>query len=263
MEAFAGHTVCRRRDEHGLLEVVETDTTRTLYFGTPAKQSSMALEAPHRLALSYTRAMAAALLFNPRPRSALLIGLGGGSLARFLLHHLPDCRVDAAEPRSAVIDIAREHFALAEHPRLRIFPVGGAEFLAGQPPDTYDLILVDAFDASGLAAEVTTDSFMQACHSVLTADGVLSVNLWASRRELCRDQFRLLADRFDNQVLRLPVERRGNVIALARHRPWDAGLKGLRSRAAELQARYEMNFPGLLRSLRRHNTSLLRRMLWP
>jgi spermidine synthase len=54
---------------------------RHLHVGGRAIQSAMRLDAPDDLALAYTRAMMAALLFQPQPRDVVLIGLGGGSLA--------------------------------------------------------------------------------------------------------------------------------------------------------------------------------------
>ncbi|MGA7800846.1 MAG: spermidine synthase [Gammaproteobacteria bacterium] len=265
MEAHAGDTICRRRDDTGVLEVVDDAITRTLYFGTPAKQSSMLLTNPRALALSYTRAMCACLLFQNAPRRVLLVGLGGGSLARFLLHHFPDCRIDAIEPRAAVIEIAREFFALPDDPRLTVIPSDGIAYLQRRSPGTprYDLILVDAFDARGLAAGVATGGFCDACRDALTESGVLTINLWATDSRDFRQGYRCLRSAFEDQVLRLPVEQRGNVIALAfPHRIGTATLRELRTKAAQLEERYGLEFTALLRGLRRHNTGLLRRIFW-
>ena len=56
---------------------------RSLHVGGEAIQSTMKLGDPYALALDYTRCMMAFLLFHPQPREALMIGLGGGSLAKF------------------------------------------------------------------------------------------------------------------------------------------------------------------------------------
>ena len=92
MHRYGGIVIHQSRDEHGTIEVVEDGAYRSLHFGSEPKQSSMELHNPIRLALTYTRAMTAALLFNDAPRSVLLIGLGGGSLAKFLLHHALEMR---------------------------------------------------------------------------------------------------------------------------------------------------------------------------
>ena len=64
------------------VEVSEEDGVRSLHLGGDAIQSSIRLDRPDELALDYTRTMMAFLLFQPLPREVLMIGLGGGSMAR-------------------------------------------------------------------------------------------------------------------------------------------------------------------------------------
>src|SRR5256885_13548288 len=78
---------------HKAIEIVEEDGVRVLQIGGNAIQSAMRLDAPDRIELDYVRAMMAFLLFHPDPRDVLLVGLGGGSMARFLPQRLPQTRV--------------------------------------------------------------------------------------------------------------------------------------------------------------------------
>ena len=78
---------CMARDAKPSIAVSESRGVRTLHVGGEAIQSSMRLEDPYALALDYTRCMMAFLLFHPEPREALMIGLGGGSLAKFFHKH--------------------------------------------------------------------------------------------------------------------------------------------------------------------------------
>ena len=66
------------------VEVSEQGGIRSLHLGSDTVQSSMKLDDPYELVLSYTRAMMAFLLFRPRPEHVLMIGLGGGSLPKFV-----------------------------------------------------------------------------------------------------------------------------------------------------------------------------------
>jgi spermidine synthase len=50
------------------------------------------------------------LLFVRPPSRALLIGLGGGSLAKFIYHRLPETRIQAVEVNPRVVAIARQQF---------------------------------------------------------------------------------------------------------------------------------------------------------
>src|SRR4051812_3815152 len=69
------------------------DGMRTLHFDERYIQSAMRIAAPHELLLSYTKAMLAFLLIKAVPRHVLLIGLGGGSLAKYCYQHFPEARI--------------------------------------------------------------------------------------------------------------------------------------------------------------------------
>ena len=74
------------------LEISETAGVRSLHFGSEWIQGSMRIRRPFALELAYTREMMACLLLRTEqawPRRALLIGLGAGSLAKFIYRHLP------------------------------------------------------------------------------------------------------------------------------------------------------------------------------
>ena len=87
-------TIHRSHWQSQLIEVVDEGDTRSLYFGGHVLQSSMYLSAPQKLALSYTRFMAAPLLIDDAPERILVVGVGAGSLVRFFHHHFPDARID-------------------------------------------------------------------------------------------------------------------------------------------------------------------------
>jgi spermidine synthase len=253
---YGGRVIHTTRDEFGLIEVVEDEFHRTLHFGTDPKQSSMRLDDPASLVLGYTRAMMCALLFNESPGSALLIGLGGGSLARFLLHHFPRCRIDAVECRPQVIDVARSHFRLAHDPRLRVLAGEGSTFMrtAREGRPRYDLILVDAFDDEGMAEEVAGLAFFDACHARLTEDGVLAANLWHDDEGRLSQHLEHLATAFERRSLRLPVPGKGNMVALATRRKitWRE-LRRLNRPAGALGERYQIEYAMFLRQMRRAN----------
>ncbi|HEY9199204.1 MAG TPA: fused MFS/spermidine synthase [Gammaproteobacteria bacterium] len=257
-----GIPVFTTRDADGLIEVFDYEGVRSLYFGTRACQSSMLLSEPAALTLGYTRSMLAALLFQPAPANILLIGLGGGSLARFLLWHLPDTEIVCIEPRASVVELARGYFQLPEHERLRIHITDGASFLGDCPEHSFDLILIDAFDSVGVHPSVCTREFHQSARRALAIDGVVSINLWTTPGSSHETQLRNMALGFGGQVLRLPVEQRANLIALGLDRRHSREeLKQLREPALRLADRYGLEFPKQLRSLQHHNGALMRRLL--
>lgn len=256
--AHVGH------DEHGPIEVVDDGPIRALHFGTSHRQSAMSLADPQRLELPYTRAMLAALLFHDDPRRVLLIGLGGGSLAKFFWRHFPHCRIDAVEQRAAVARIAHGWFSLPEDERLKVWISDGADYAAEavRRNDAYGLILLDAYDGLGMASAMLNPAFLDRCATLLAPGGVCAANLWGSDRPQLDHSLELLGQSFAGPVLRLPVPGRGNVIGLAFPTPtprldWSK----LRSHADSLEKRLGVEFPALTRQLRRMNGDWLERLL--
>ena len=102
---YSAHT-----GSHPVLVTDEGDL-RCLRFGTGERQSCIDRRTPWVLQLAYTRWMMTALLLPQNPQRLLLFGLGGGAMVHFLLHHLPEARLDVVEREGLVIDLARRFFA--------------------------------------------------------------------------------------------------------------------------------------------------------
>ena len=92
--------------------ISDEDGLRSLHIGGLAIQSAMRTAAPDRLALHYTQAMMAFLLFNASPEQILMVGLGGGSIAKFVHRRMPDTRMTVVELRDEVVRAARSWFDL-------------------------------------------------------------------------------------------------------------------------------------------------------
>jgi len=119
---------------HKAIEIVEEDGVRVLQIGGDAIQSAMRLNAPDAIELDYVRAMMAFLLFCPRPRDVLMVGLGGGSMARFIHQRMPATRLAVVEINPGVVTVARKYFHLPEEDeRLEIVINEGARAVADRP----------------------------------------------------------------------------------------------------------------------------------
>ena len=71
------------------VDVSEIDGVRSLHLGSDTVQSSMRVKAPYDLELKYTRGMMVFLLFNKQVRNLVMIGLGGGSVPKYIYQYLP------------------------------------------------------------------------------------------------------------------------------------------------------------------------------
>jgi spermidine synthase len=144
---------------HKAIEIVEEDGVRVLQIGGNAIQSAMRLDAPDRIELDYVRAMMAFLLFHPDPRDVLLVGLGAGSMARFIHQRMPRTRVAVVEIDPGVVTVARRYFRFPEEDaRLEIVIGDGAEAVPRRPASC-DVLVVDGFVNGSPAKALCTRSF--------------------------------------------------------------------------------------------------------
>ena len=261
-----GRKIYESRDEVGVLEVVEHKGVRSLHFGTDSRQSSMLLAEPDNLELSYVRAMTSWLLFKSEWNQALIIGLGGGSLTKFLLQQFPDCRLKAVERRPSVVKIARSHFGLPFDSRLKIIIGDGGDYVrrtAREIQEQYDLLLVDAFDHDGMADSISNEVFFDACKRLLKNDGILVINLWGGTKNPLFQQVALWMSRiFDWKMLFLPVRNRGNIIALAFSDKMPVvPLKDIKAKAVALEHQLNIEFSKFLIDLCKHNASTIKQVI--
>lgn len=193
--------------------IIDYGRTRNLFFTVDSVQSSMHLDDPNALVAPYTRKMMAFLLFIPAPRHVLMIGLGGGSLAKFCYHHLPRTRISVVEINPDVIAL-REAFAIPrDDQRFEIINDDGAMFLAkgGVRPD---IILVDAFDAMGVAPSLLSSDFYKRASQCMTPEGVLVLNLAGDKARYAAHIGRLRSA-FSESMRLVPVDGDDNVLVFA------------------------------------------------
>lgn len=237
------------------VEVRERHGVRTLHLGSDTVQSAMRVARPDALELSYTRAMMAFLLFVPPPRSALLIGLGGGSLAKFIYRFMPETSLKVVEINREVVQVAHVWFGLPQPCERLTLCIGDGARLVAEGREQFDLLLVDAYDGRSLAASLATDSFFQSARASLAPQGVFAMNLWSNDRNFDRN-LQKIERAFSGRCLCLPAERPGNVIVFAfADSPQRLAWSELREQAALLEERFGLEFPRFVDGLRRMNTS--------
>lgn len=233
--------------------VSEKYGVRSLHIGSDTIQSSMRIAKPWDLELSYTRSMMGFLLFHEAPSRVLMIGLGGGSLAKFIHRRMPETAVEVIEVSPRVVAIARQCFLVPpDDARFRVIVGDGAAHVAESGPGA-DVIMVDGYDGDSQVEELSNRKFYDACRRRLNAGGVLVVNLWGSDRGFT-DTLRRIDAAFPAGTLCLPAHKPGNVIVIAfRDPPGNLRWAELERRAAALELSHEMEFPQFVQALRKMN----------
>jgi spermidine synthase len=237
----------------GSVEVSEARGVRTLHLGGAAIQSAIRLSRPGELELAYTRAMMAFLLLHPAPRELAMVGLGGGSIARFVHERLPDARMTVVELSAQVVAAARTFFDLpADDARLRVLVADGAHHVPGMRAGC-DVLLLDAFEDGRAVKSLATQSFYDACWTALRPGGVLVVNFIADEPRFGAYLARV-ERAFAGRVLCMPAEDRVNMIVFGlKRRGARIPIEPLKRLARALEARHGLPFDRFLRDLVAHN----------
>jgi spermidine synthase len=238
---------------HRAIEIVEEDGVRVLQIGGNAIQSAMRLDAPDRIELDYVRAMMAFLLFRPEPRDVLMIGLGAGSMARFIHQRMPRTRVTVAEINPGVVTVARKYFHLAEEDeRLKIVIGDGADILPRRPASC-DVLVVDGFVNGEPARALCTQSFYESAFSALREPGIMVANFMADDKKIER-HFDRIERAFGRHPTLLLAEEEDNLIAFAqRGGPARISWAELKARARTAARLFDLPLAKCFSDLRRRN----------
>lgn len=265
MYKYDGFLVHQCHDDKGIIEVIDKEGVRALHFGSDSRQSSMLLDQPNQLHSLYSRTMMGLLLFNSHPKDILMIGLGGGTITKYLLHQFTDCKIKVIEYRNSVLKVARSHFQLPRDPRLKIKIGCGADYISQQSKaveDNNDLIIIDAFDHEGMSPETCSEIFFDGCKTLLNEEGLLVINLWGSNKDLFQHVSWNINRVFEEKTLFLPVPKRGNIIGFAfKNNTPKYTMKQLREKAKQLEKIYHLDFPTFVKDFKRNNKTVLNKVI--
>jgi spermidine synthase len=202
---------------------------RTLEFAPGEVQSEMLLADPDALVLAYCRAIMCFALFVPRPRHIVMVGLGGGSLAKFCYRHFPHTRITVLELRADVIALREQFHVPPDDARFEVVHADAASYLACMPASA-DVLIVDGFDTRGLPPALGSARFYGDCRRALCDGGVMVANIFSYDPHY-RAMFERLRLMFDDRVCRFDKVAGNNRILFAVKAPLD----GAAPRALRLQ----------------------------
>jgi spermidine synthase len=197
--------------------VHESDRGKAMHFSICEIQSRMKIEAPDALDLEYTRTMMGVLLFNAQPDSIAMIGLGGGSLAKFCYRYLPKSRIQVIEINPHVIALRDDFHVPADDARFSIVCGDGAYFVRYRP-NRFEVLFVDGFDSDGLPTRLSSRRFYDDCRDTLEPDGIMVANLHYAHRRY-GIQLERIRRSFNDAVLVVNDVQRNNSVVFACNGP--------------------------------------------
>lgn len=199
-------------DQHG--------TLLSLYFDISAIQSQMNVEDPDELVLPYSQLMMGFWLFDAAPRHAALVGLGGGSLVKFIHRYLPGTQLDVAEINPDVIALREQFCVPPDDARLRVHCLDGAVLVRTLPAQLgtpLDVLLLDGYSADGIPHALSTPAFFDRCRDALGEHGMLVANLSADEHRA--EAFLQRMRRSLRNVVTVPSDDGGNRVVFATRGP--------------------------------------------
>jgi spermidine synthase len=174
--AAEGFRVRYRKDSaYHAIAVVENDTERYLRFDS-SFQSAMRLDDPFVTPFDYVDYLSLAFAYRPEAKTALYVGLGGGSAPKRTWRDFPDVRVQAVELDPEIVSVARRWFALPQDPRLTVEVEDGRRYLQGDKR-RWDVIVLDAYYSDSLPFHLTTQEFLELVRDRLAPGGVVVANV--------------------------------------------------------------------------------------
>ncbi|MBL4867025.1 MAG: hypothetical protein JKY67_11695 [Pseudomonadales bacterium] len=261
--------------ESGCLEVREDAGLRWMHYNNGSVESVMSLEDPSNPVLAYAQAMMSFLLFQQQPENILNLGLGGGSVIRFCDKYLPKSNITTVEINPDVAEVCHQYFATQTRASNLILD-DGQHYLSklarnrslqnksmhnnnlqnmGHNCDLgYDTILVDLFQACGMADCVNNNSFYNDCFNCLAPNGVMVLNLIVNDIDQMTDLLSKVWQSFSGKVICFSLDNCSNIIVLAFREQFQLfPHQQLKLRAVDLQNDTQLAFTRYADSILKNN----------
>jgi spermidine synthase len=210
------------KSEYSHFIVRDEDAKRTLYFvrdsGEIVLESSVDMRSPSQLIIPYSQVMMGTFVIQPEPKSALMVGVGGGAMIHYLQAYFPEIKMDAVDIDPEIISVAEKYFGIQNTSTLKLHAEDGFKFIA-EGTHKYDVVYMDAFlkpsvetDPTGTHLRLKTLSFYEQLKKRLNPNAVVAFNI--NPHPKVQEDVQTIRDAF-SQVWVVPVPNRGNTIVFA------------------------------------------------
>jgi len=132
---------------------------------------------PRKSGWPYVELLHLAATLAEERRSALFIGCGGGvGLCQFASRY-PGIALDVVEREPAVVELSRAWFGLDAIPHTTVHVAEGASFIRRAAASSWDIVVLDAYDAAECSSELLEREFLLAVRRALQPGGALACNI--------------------------------------------------------------------------------------
>ena len=160
-------------------EIYEYDGLRWIRFADGSIQSVMLLDEPAYPLLSYIQGLICSLLFSRRPNKLLNLGLGSGSIERFILSQFAEMELVSVEIDAQLIELTKQHFHIPSNHRVIQMP---AQHYLEVNQENFDILVSDVYPSQESANSYLSADFIMHAARGLNKQGVFAVNLLPSSK---------------------------------------------------------------------------------
>jgi len=235
--------------------ISESAGVRYLHLGTPWIQGAMRIDDPFAIELEYVRRMMVWMLLREPTEwagaHAVQLGLGAGAITRFCAKRMK-MRTTAVELNRRVVDVCRQWFRLpADSARFTVLETDAKSFAADPArAESADVLSVDLYDHEAASPVLDSAEFYRHCHALLSAGGVMTVNLFGRDASFETSIRRIAAAFGHDAVLTMQPTKEGNTVVLAMKQVTLPARDVLARRAENIETRWQLPAVKWLRMMR-------------
>jgi len=163
-----------------VLTVIQEGTIRRLYGGRTSF-SAMDTDRPYHHVMEYTEMMMMGMAYVENPTDVLMIGLGAGTVAKYLRKYYPDLNITVVEIDEDVVEYAREFFDFNTDEHMNVVIQDGRRYLM-KSKESYDIIFLDAYYGDYIPFHLLTREFLMMVKDHLTPHGTVVSNTWSAQK---------------------------------------------------------------------------------
>lgn len=229
------------------VEIVEDGEFRWFTFGDDIPQGVMSLVSPTELVSPYVQGMVLALVFVSDVHRVLLIGLGGGSMARFLRRYFPSVSLSAIEASAPVINLARQYFFLPEEGEgFRVYCADAEEMLRLKRRPK-EIIFVDI--PCQRQPVLASENFFKHCYGRFQEQGIFVTHVCCETKEAQKNYLSLLGSVFTGGIWCIPLKDFDEIVFAFKKAP--SSMRSYQKAAERLKRKTGVDFPEWLRKIER------------
>jgi spermidine synthase len=251
-----------------VVNMSEMGGIRYLHLGTEWVQGSMLIDKPFEIELDYVQRMMAWLLFfdplQVKKLHALQLGLGAGTITKACYKTLK-MSTTVLEINPSVVAACQHWFKLPpQDKRLHIILGDAMKTLSNWEQSTQeirrlsanlsqtfiDCAQVDLYDHEAAAPVLDSVDFYKAVRSVLTDEGIMTVNLFGRSSSFDKSLAQVSAAFGEEAVWSFKPTKEGNTVILAQRTPSRPKRDLLAARSEQVEAMFELPARKWLRLLK-------------